>query len=188
MKSQKDKSEQQSSRQRRDPTWKEGIEKSMTRKEKADVKFTRAKEFLGLSALHGPFLLQLQHRRSEDPLDLLWHVPPGLVVLGLDCAAWLHLSRRGGRERTVWLHSTDSYHVRSECCHSLLCKKTANMCRNTGNIQAFHMKQAHHKADFSSSPFRFILFWLVATCKQKVWRKGGGASLLIKMNILELFL
>lgn len=43
----------------------------MTRTEKLDVKFTRAKEFLGLSALHGPFLLQLQHRRSEDPLDLL---------------------------------------------------------------------------------------------------------------------
>lgn len=182
MKSQKHKSEQQSSRQRRVPIWKEGIEKSMTWKEKADVKFTRAKEFLGLSALHGPFLLQLQHRRSEDPLDLLWHVPPGLVVLGLDYAAWLHLSRRGGRERTVWLHSMDSYHVRSECCHSLLCKKT---CAAT---QVFHMKQAHHKADFSSSPFRFILFWLVATCKQKVWRKGGGASLLIKMNILELFL
>lgn len=131
MKSQKHKSEQQSSRQRRVPIWKEGIEKSMTWREKADVKFTRAKEFLGLSALHGPFLLQLQHRRSEDPLDLLWHVPPGLVVLGLDYAAWLHLSRRGGRERTVWLHSMDSYHVRSECCHSLLCKKTCAATQET---------------------------------------------------------
>lgn len=54
---------------------------------KVDLKLTRTKEFLGLSALHGPFLLKLQHRRSEDPLDLLRHIPPGLVILALGCAA-----------------------------------------------------------------------------------------------------
>lgn len=63
--------------------------------EKVDLKLTRAKEFLGLSALHGPLLLKLQHRRSEDLLDLLRHVPPGLVILGLGCAARLHLGERG---------------------------------------------------------------------------------------------
>lgn len=69
----------------------------MKRKEEVDLKLTRAKEFLGLSALHGPLLLKLQHRRSEDPLDLLRHIPPGLVVLGLGCAARLHLSGTEGR-------------------------------------------------------------------------------------------
>lgn len=56
-------------------------------KKEKNLKLTRAKEFLGLSALHGPFLLKLQHRRSEDPLDLLRHIPPGFVILGLGCTA-----------------------------------------------------------------------------------------------------
>lgn len=55
------------------------------------LKPTRAEEFLGLGAFHGPLLLKVQHRRSEDPLDLLRDVPPGLVVLGFGCAARLHL-------------------------------------------------------------------------------------------------
>lgn len=77
-----------------------------------DLKLTRAKEFLGLSALHGPLLLKLQHRRPEDPLDLLWHVPPGLVVLGLGCAARLHLSRMGGQaEDSV----TSEFRLSSSC-------------------------------------------------------------------------
>lgn len=41
------------------------------RRKEEDLKLTRAEEFLGLSALHGPLLLKLQHRCSEDPLDLL---------------------------------------------------------------------------------------------------------------------
>lgn len=72
-----------------------------TRKEKIDLKLTRAKEFLGLSALHGPLLLKLQHRCSEDPLDLLRHIPPGLVVLGLGCAARLHLKGQGENSLTL---------------------------------------------------------------------------------------
>lgn len=74
----------------------------MKKEEKVDLKLTRAKEFLGLSALHGPLLLKLQHRCSEDPLDLLRHIPPGLVILGLGCTARLHLSgTKAGRQRTV---------------------------------------------------------------------------------------
>lgn len=71
------------------------------KEEKVDLKLTRAEEFLGLSALHGPLLLKLQHRCSEDPLDLLRHIPPGLVILGLGCTARLHLkgtAREGARE------------------------------------------------------------------------------------------
>lgn len=75
----------------------------MKRKDKVDLILTRAKEFLGLSALHGPLLLKLQHRRSEDPLDLLRHIPPGLVVLGLGYAAWLHLRSTGQAEDSVTL-------------------------------------------------------------------------------------
>lgn len=71
----------------------------MKEKEQVHLKLTRAKEFLGLSALHGPFLLKLQHRCSEDPLDLLRHIPPGLVILGLGRAARLHLSRTEGQKR-----------------------------------------------------------------------------------------
>lgn len=75
-------------------------------------KVTRAEEFLGLSALHGPFLLKLQHRRPEDPLDLLRHVPPGLVVLRLGCAARLHLSGAGGqREDSLSLQ----FRARTQC-------------------------------------------------------------------------
>lgn len=73
----------------------------MKKQDEVDLKLTRAKEFLGLSALHGPLLLKLQHRCSEDPLDLLRDVPPRLVILGLGCAARLHLSGTEGRERTV---------------------------------------------------------------------------------------
>lgn len=36
-----------------------------------DPRLTRAEEFLGLDARHGSLLLQQQHCRSEDPLDLL---------------------------------------------------------------------------------------------------------------------
>lgn len=50
------------------------------------LKRTRAEEFVGIGALHGPLLLKLQHSRSEDLLDLLRRVPPGLVVLGFCCA------------------------------------------------------------------------------------------------------
>lgn len=45
--------------------------KNIGKKEKGDWKLTRAKEFLGLRALHGPLLLKLQYGCSEDPLDLL---------------------------------------------------------------------------------------------------------------------
>lgn len=71
------------------------------RQEEEDLKPTRAEEFLGLGGLHGPLLLKLQHRRSEEPLDLLGDVPPGLVVLGLCYAARLHLrgTERRGRRR-----------------------------------------------------------------------------------------
>lgn len=58
---------------------------------KRQLKPTRAEEFLGLGALHGPLLLKVQHRRSKDPLDLLGDGPPGLVVLAFGGAARLHL-------------------------------------------------------------------------------------------------
>lgn len=70
------------------------------RQELEALKPTRAEEFLGLSALHGALLLKVQHRRSEEPLDLLGDVPPGLVVLGFGCAARLHLrgTEKGPRQ------------------------------------------------------------------------------------------
>lgn len=186
MKSQKDKSEQQSSRQRRDPIWKEGIEKSITRKEKSRREIYQSK---GIS----------WPERSSWSLSLAAAAPlfgrsswSPLTRSSRPCRSWSWLrcltpskQKRGQRE-----DSLTAQHGLLPCTERVLSLASVqeDVCSDTGNIQAFHMKQAHHKADFSSSPFRFILFWLVATCKQKVWRKGGGASLLIKMNLLELFL